>query len=204
MRRVRPAGLGRTRTNCWRPPTCRADLLAGDRAVHGSSRAAYRAKRPRHLGLPRAIRRWPAAAWTTRAWPWARGAFARDGPTLRSAHRCGSPVRPPRRCWTTRRKPYVFTHVVPGMFASALAIFSGRHVAAVGARSAVRATWSEQAQARRPRSLRRDDRSGRAIAGRAPQAAVQSRAWPAVPRWMPALPSAARFWAWIWATPRRT
>ena len=69
-------------------------------------------------------------------------------------------------------KPYVFTHVVPGMFTLGRVDLLGRILLALGSRHALQKP-NRTGPRRRPRPLRSDDRPGRAIADRREQTSLQ-------------------------------
>ena len=104
-----------------RPPRA---ALPGDRALHRRPRHPHRGG-GRGAGPAAQPCRWPAAAWTTPAWPWGRATPAEGrvytslGSSSWIAVSSAKPVLDPVA------KPYVFTHVVPGLFTSAVSIFSG-------------------------------------------------------------------------------
>ena len=101
-----------------------AGSVAGDRAVDRRAGAAHRAKRPRRWGFRGTLQVAcggvdnSCMALGTRCFREGR-TYASLGSSMWIASSSATPLL------EERSKPYVFTHVVPGMFASALAIFSG-------------------------------------------------------------------------------
>ena len=67
-----------------------------------------------------------------------------------------------------KTKPFVFTHVIPGLFTSAVSIFAGG--------SSFRWIRERSLRGRQP-VLRRDDRAGRHVSHRGEQAALQPEPW---------------------------
>ena len=100
-----------------------AGLAAGDRSVDGDSRHGARPRR-RRPWVCRPAFRWRAAAWTTRAWRWGRRNIAEGRMYASLGSSMWIAVSSSQPLLDDAAKPYVFTHVIPGMFTSAVGMFS--------------------------------------------------------------------------------
>ena len=199
-RRLRSAGLGLLRRAAGRGRPA-ARLAAGDRAVDRDL-GALTAEAAEALGLPRrdagGLRRGGQFVHGLRAQNIARGEGLRLAGLVDVDRRVvGRPLL------DDAAKPYVFTHVVPGMFTSAVAIFSGG-TSLRWVRDQLCRDLVGPGRGRGDRSLRADDGLGRAIARRGQASCCSIPAWPAARRWTPARTSAAPSRAWTWATRRPT
>ena len=145
--------------------------LAGDRPLH-----PYPGHAPaggcQSLGVERPACRWSAAGWITPAWRWAPRTPATGGSIPRLAPSAWIAVSSEQPVLDKVRKPYVFTHVMPGMFTSAVSIFSGRHLFNWVKDNLVQ-NLVEEASANRRGCVHADEPRSRQSTGRLEQAALQ-------------------------------